>query len=128
MPGTARAFALVTPPCGGCGELPPDFTPLDASHSKNVSLGSALPEAPEGAWCFVLEGGIDPSTATLVASVVTSAGPHGPGFSLESAEWFAEAPDCAPGQVEVRTFGYGVEEGDLIATPDREVAFSFVVP
>jgi hypothetical protein len=94
----------------------------------NVTLSSALSGAPVGTWCFALGGGIDPSTATVVASIVKRAGPYTHNFSLESAEWIANAPDCPPNEIEIRTLGYTVEGGNLVAVPDREIAFSFVVP
>jgi hypothetical protein len=129
VPGTARAYALVEPPCGGCGELPAGFTPLIAAHSSNVALGVPLSGAPLGTWCFVLGASIDPATATVVTSVVTDGEPHTQHFALETAQWVAGAPNCSPGQIEVQTVGYGVEEGKLSApVPDGEAAFSFVVP
>ncbi len=36
--GDARAYAYVEPPCNGCGELPLNFSALQAAHSKNVAL------------------------------------------------------------------------------------------
>jgi hypothetical protein len=120
---------LVVPPCGGCGELPPDFTPLDAAHSLHVSLGPTLPESPPGTYCFSLEGGIDSTTATIIAAIVEAEnGPHAPGTSLETVQWVKNAPNCSANRVEVRTFGYRVEESELVAAPDDEAAFSFVVP
>ncbi len=94
----------------------------------NVTLGSPLSGAPVGTWCFVLGGGIHPSTATVVASVVQPEESRSHYFSLESAEWIAKAPDCLPKEIEIRTLGYTVESGNLVAVPDREIAFSFVVP
>jgi hypothetical protein len=126
VPGTARAYGLVLPTCGTC--LPPiGFSPLVTSHSINVSLAAAHAGAV-GAWCFVLGGGIDPSTATVLVSVV------GPGlridnhFTLETAEWIVGAPDCSPaGTIEVRTVGYN-ESGPISPVPSSEIGFSFVVP
>jgi hypothetical protein len=128
VPGTARAYALVEPLCDGCGEAPAGFTPLLATHSLNVTLGVPNSGAPPGTWCFVLGGAVEPSTATLVASVLATPGPHSHKFALESARWVSPAADCPAGQIEVQTFGYAVEGGNLVATPDDEVAFSFVVP
>jgi hypothetical protein len=55
-------------------------------------------------------------------------GPHAPGISLETAQWVRDAPNCSTNRIEVKTLGYSVEESELVATPDNEVAFSFVVP
>jgi hypothetical protein len=131
LPGDARAYALVLPPCDGCGELPPGFTPLSATHSNNVALaspsdayGSSLPGAPAGTWCFVLEGGIEAATATVVASPVHSEGEAG---SDVSAERVPNAPDCAANQIEIRTFADAVAKGKVVAEPALAVSFSFVV-
>jgi hypothetical protein len=128
VPGTARAYGLIEPLCGGCGEAPAGFTPLVAAHSLNVALGTPLSGAPAGTWCFALGGSIDPSTATVVVSIVSTAGPHTQHFALEGAQWVASAPNCSPNQIEMQTFGYAVEANALTAVPDNEVAFSFVVP
>jgi hypothetical protein len=127
--GSARAYALVEPACGGCGELPAGFTPLVAAHSHNVvALGAPNSGAPVGTWCFVLGGGIEAATATVLTSVVTAATPRAQTFVLETARWVPAAPDCAAGQIEVRTYGYA--EGPTLAAPvpDGEAAFSLVVP
>jgi hypothetical protein len=128
VPGTARAYALVEPLCDGCGEAPAGFTPLQAAHSWNVALGTPLPEAPSGTWCFTLGPGIDPASATVLTSVVKTAGPHSHSFALESAQWVTGAPNCPTGQIEVQTLGYALEGSALTAAPDDEVAFSLVVP
>jgi hypothetical protein len=131
LPGDARAYALVLPPCNGCGELPADFTPLSATHSHNVALaspsnayGSSLPGVPAGTWCFVLEGGIDAATATVVASAVNTEDERG---SDVSAEWDPYAPDCSANQIEIRTFADTISEGKVVAEPAIAVSFSFVV-
>lgn len=130
-PGDARAYALVLPPCDGCGELPPDFTPLDAARSKNVALaapsdayGTNVPGKPAGTWCFVLEGGIDPATATVVASAVYTEDERN---SVISAEWVPYAPDCAANQIEIRTFAEAISGGKPVAEPAFAVSFSFAV-
>jgi hypothetical protein len=128
VPGTDRAYALVRPLCDGCGEASPGYTPLDSAHSMNITLGSTRPEAHPGTWCFVPGGGIDPATATVVASVVKTGSPHSHHYSLESAQWVAGAPDCATNQIEIQTVGYTIEGGNLLAVADDEVAFSFVIP
>lgn len=128
VPGTARAYALIEPACGGCGEEPAGFTPLVAAHSLNVALGVPLAGAPAGTWCFVLgAGAIDASTATVVTSAVSTAGPHTQHFALEVAHWVPAAPNCPTNEIEVQTVGYA-ESGTLTAVPDGEAAFSFVVP
>jgi hypothetical protein len=93
-----------------------------------VSLGSAHPEVEDGTWCFVLGGGIDPSTATVVTSVVGSALHIDNHFALETAQWIVGAPDCSSSnEIEIRTVGYD-EGGSISPIPSREIAFSFVVP
>ena len=131
LPGGARAYALVLPPCNGCGELPQSFTPLSAAHSNNVALaspsdayGSSLPGAPAGTWCFVLKGGIDAATATVVASAVYTEDEAG---SDVSAEWAPYAPDCSANQIEIRTFADTITEGKVVAEPAIAISFSFVV-
>jgi hypothetical protein len=121
----------VLPPCNGCGELPSDFTPLSATHSRDVALaspsnayGTGVAGKPPGTWCFVLEGGTDPATATVVASAVYTEDERN---SVVSAEWVPSAPDCAANQIEIRTFADTIEEGKLVAEPAIAVSFSFVV-
>jgi hypothetical protein len=96
----------------------------------NVSLGTALPSAPQGTWCFALRGGIDPHTATVVASVegskTTTVGAAG-APSLESAEWVAEGSGCPHNQIEIQTVRYTAGTTGLTAKPERDIAFSFVV-
>jgi hypothetical protein len=123
----AYAYGLVSPPCGGCGKLPRNFTPLKSARSMNVALGSAVPDAPLGTWCFVLKNGINPSTATVVPSVASVESPRIRRFSLEEARWVVGAPNCVPNQVEIRTVGFNLEGGSLVSVPNGEIAFSFVV-
>ena len=132
QPGDARAYALVEPPCWGCGELSPSFTPLVRAHSKNVALASPkdIYGTPFGTWCFVLEGGIDPSTATVVASAVATSDTRNAAIG---AEWVPYAPDCSASQIEIRTFVNAIKDGKVIQEPEEAggpgpVSFSFVVP
>ena len=132
QPGDARAYALVEPPCWGCGELPSNFTPLVRAHSKNVALASPkdIYGTPFGTWCFVLGGGIDPSTATVVASAVATDDTRN---AAVGAEWVPYAPDCSANQIEIRTFLYTIREGKVTQEPEESggpgpVSFSFVVP
>jgi hypothetical protein len=128
VPGDARAYALVEPPGPGAGELPAGFTPLVAAKSKNVAYPEPKGHAygnPPGTWCFALEDGIDPSTATVVTSAVYAEWTRG--YEI-SAEWLPYAPDCSHNQIEIKTFAYTVEEGKLVADPTVPVPFSFVVP
>jgi hypothetical protein len=115
VPGTARAYAFVEPGSSFCHCTP--TTPLAMTH--NVSLGSA---APSGTWCFVLDEGIDPSTAVVVASV------EGASASLDSAQWVAGAPDCSANQVEIQTVRHTVQGGSLNTEASGAIPFSFVVP
>jgi len=131
VPGDARAYAYVEPPCNGCGELPSGFTPLKASRSHNVALaglsdayGTSVQGKPPGTWCFVLEGGVEPSSATVVASAVLTEDERS---SEVSAEWVPSAPDCATGQIEVRTFAATIKDGSIVQEPAYSVSFSFVV-
>lgn len=118
VPGTARAYAFVEPSSTVCHCTP--TTPLRSS--LNVSLGANLPAAPSGTWCFVLDGGIDPSTAVVVASVEGAPG------SLDSAQWVAGAPDCSANQIEIQTVRHIVQGGSLSTEQNGEIPFSFVVP
>ncbi len=129
-PGDARAYAVVRPPCDGC-ELVPGFTPLIAALSKNVALAEPLGNyygTPPGTWCFVLEGGIDPSTATVIVSAISTT--EGTTGAATSAQWVLHAPDCSKGQIEIQTFVDSIHEGKVIEEPAGilPVAFSFVVP
>jgi len=126
--GTARAYAYVIPHrvhCTGCGEQVGGASApvLDPTHSSNVALGLPRPNAPVGTWCFTLGAGIDPSSATIVASATT-----GP-FVDVAAIWVPHAGDCtSTDEVEVQTVGYEIQAGALVAIPSDEVAFSFVIP
>jgi len=93
----------------------------------SVALGSPLSNAPLGTWCFVLKNGINPSTATVVTSVVSVESPRNRHFNLEKAQWVVGAPNCMPNQVEIRTFGLNIEGGSLVPEPNDEIAFSFVI-
>jgi hypothetical protein len=121
----------VEPPCDGCGELPPGFTPLKAAQSRNVALaghsdayGTDVQGKPAGTWCFVLEGGVEPGTATVVASAVYTEDERS---SDVSAKWVPGAPDCASSQIEIRTFAAAIEGGSVVEEPAYAVSFSFVV-
>jgi hypothetical protein len=72
----------------------------------------------------VLEGGIDPATATVVISAVYTEDERN---SVVSAEWVPYAPDCAANQIEIRTFANTIKESKLVAEPAIAVSFSFVV-
>ena len=121
----ARAFAIVAPICKTCLP-PPGYSPL-GPHSRNVRLGSPR-GAAEGAWCFQLGGGINPSTATVVPSIVGPDEHIGNRFVLETAEWILGAPDCSSQkEIEVRTVGY-TEGAGVKPVLSREIHFSFVVP
>lgn len=127
--GAIRAYALVSPTCDTC--LPPlHYTPLDALHSMNVVLGSSLPGAPSGTWCFILDRGVNSSNTTVVASVEGGTTTQSPGThptSLTSAQWVVGAPDCSRNQIEVQTLRYTVDGTSLIATHGHDIAFSFMV-
>jgi hypothetical protein len=121
----------VEPPCNGCGELPLNFTALQAARSKNVALaghsnayGTDVQGKPPGTWCFILEGGIEPATATVVASAVYTEDERS---SDVSAEWVPHAPDCSSSQIEIRTFAATIKAGNIVAEPAYAVSFSFVV-
>ncbi len=126
-PTADHAYGLVEPPCSGCAKLPRNFSPLIPAHSMNVALGSTPSTAPVGTWCFILKNGINSSNATVVATVVATASPRRHHFLLESVRWIVGAPDCSPNQIEMQTLGYMAEGGSLVATPSREIAFSFIV-
>jgi collagen triple helix repeat protein len=130
-PGDARAYAYVEPPCNGCGELPANFTALQAARSKNVALaghsnayGTDVPGKPPGTWCFILEGGVEPGTATVVVSAVHTEDERS---SDVSAEWVPYAPDCSTSQIEIRTFAATINEGNVVMEPAYAVSFSFAV-
>lgn len=130
-PGNASAYAYVEPPCNGCGELPADFTALQATQSKNVALaahtnafGTDVQGKPPGTWCFILEGGIEPASATIVVSAVYTEDERS---SDISAKWVPHAPDCSSSQIEIRTFAATIKEGNIVTEPAYAVSFSFVV-
>lgn len=125
QPATVRAYGLVQPPRPGFGRLRRGFTPLVRELSKNVTLGSPRPSAPEGTWCFLLAPGIDPSTATVVVSAEggTKRLPSGSLREPDSAEWVANARDCPPHEIEVQTIGHTAER---TVTYSNSTSFSFV--
>ena len=123
----ARAYGLVTPPCVGCAKLPRNFSPLSRTHSRNVSLGPPLSRAPVGTWCFILNHGINPSTATAVGSVVKVEGSGTRQFSFETVQWVLGAPNCSPDQIEFQTVGYIIESAHITAVPSSRISFSFMV-
>jgi hypothetical protein len=129
QPGDARAYGFVSPPCEGCGELVEGFSPLIAELSKNVALANPndYDGNPPGTWCFVLEGGIEAATATVIVSVADT---RSDGDAGANAQWVPYAPNCAAGQIEIKTFAYAIDEGKVIeeSGPGFPVAFSFVVP
>ncbi len=93
-----------------------------------MGLGYAPPPVPEGTWCFVLAEAIDPSKAIVVVSV-EGAPASGSPTSIDSTQWVAGAPDCySQKQIEIRTVKYTVQGGALVAEPNGEIPFSFVVP
>ncbi len=131
VPGDARAYAYVEPPCNGCGELPANFTALQAAQSKNVALaghsnayGTDVQGTAPGTWCFILEGGVEPGSATVVTSAVHTEDERS---SDVSAEWVPHAPDCSSSQIEIRTFATAIKEGNIVTEPAYAVSFSFVV-
>jgi hypothetical protein len=128
-PGTARAYGYVNPICNAC--LPPThYNPVDAAYSFNVTAVSANNGSPKGTYCLSPGSNIDTEHAIVVTSVVAR-GPQ-PNHEYEPiqelATWRIGAPDCPAGKLEVSTFGYIEESGELKAVPDHEVAFSFVIP
>lgn len=130
-PGSARAYGLVDPLCNTC--LPgTNYNPVDPTYSHNVTAVAPNQGSPKGTYCLSPSSGsgIDAAHAVVVAGVVER-GPQ-PAAELEpiqeSVRWSLGAPDCRAGTLEVRTFGYIEEAGELQAVPDHEVAFSFVIP
>jgi hypothetical protein len=80
-----------------------------------------------------LADGIDPRTATIVTSVVGEPSERRLSESQEptTARWLPEAPDCSPGEVEIRTFYYRPQPAHpnlSEAVPNGEISFSFVIP
>jgi hypothetical protein len=131
LPGTARAYGLVSPLCNAC--LPgPSYNPVNPQYSHNVTAVAPNQGSPKGTYCLSpsSDSGIDAAHAVVVTSVVQRS-PQ-PNAELEpiqeSAVWSLGAPDCRAGTLEVRTYGYVEEAGELEAVPDGEVAFSFVIP
>ena len=77
----------------------------------------------------MLGGGVDPSMATVVTSVVGGREPEIEKFLFETAEWIRYPHDCtSENEIEIKTVGYKEEGGSLTAVPSREIHFSFVVP
>lgn len=130
-PGSARAYGLVDPLCNACTPGP-NYNPVDPQYSHNVTAVAPNQGSPKGTYCLSPSSGsgIDAEHAVVVAGVVER-GPQ-PNAELEpiqeSVTLSLGAPDCRAGTLEVRTFGYIEEAGELKAVPDHEVAFSFVIP
>lgn len=123
---TVRAYALITPPRPGFGKLGGHYTSLNREHSLNITLTSPLPRAPQGTWCFELEGRIDPAKVTVIAST-TEAGRPPFGNLPEVAQWIPYAPDCPSHTIEVQTISYTVQGMSPVADHEGGIAFSFVV-
>jgi hypothetical protein len=126
-PGTARAYGRVS----SDGVL---------SRSKNVA-GVTRPFAHY--YCIELAAAIDASATGLVATPDSNGDSTGtgiPGSKTAHVEWISNAPDCAAGQLEVRTFevSSGTTEaadpqGGTVDVPIYHIenepkAFFFVVP
>lgn len=130
-PGTARAYGYVGPLCRACTPGP-NYNPVDPHYSHDVTAVAPNQGSPKGAYCLSpsSDSGIDTAHAIVVASVVERGPQPNAEFEpiQESAVWSIGAPDCRAGTLEVRTFGYIEEAGELEAVPDAEVAFSFVIP
>jgi hypothetical protein len=127
---TALAWAFVEPLPHEKGPLGSDTPTTPLRDASNVSLGNPLSNAPTGTACFKLDGGIDASGATVVASAegARTTSPTEPGMTiLDSAQWVAGAPDCSPDQIEIRTVVYRFEADQLIGEREGGVAFSFMV-
>jgi hypothetical protein len=128
LAGLAHAYGFIRLPCSGCGPPFRHATPLVREQSKNISLGVPSHGAPEGTWCFVVGGGISPSTAAVVASAVGEEGTLGPHSKLpQIAEWVPSAYNCPANELEIQTFIYILEGSSLVVRHEGGTSFSFVV-
>jgi hypothetical protein len=121
----------VNPLCNACTPGP-NYNPVDPTYSFNVTAVTPNQGSPKGTYCLspASGSGIDAAHAVVVASVVQRGPQPNQEFEpiQEAATWQLGGPDCRAGTLEVRTFAYIEEAGELEAVPDHEVAFSFVIP
>ncbi len=118
-PGTARAYAIVTP---GSDPLTPGDNPsLVPGRSQNVTAVVGPSETfVSGLYCLTLGAGIDPSTTAPVAS------PEASGTGLVDRDDAtvlidrSSSANCPAGRVAVWTYAGG--------STSNNVAFSIVVP
>lgn len=123
------AYGRVAPNCDGC-EAPQPYTPLVPRASMNVTLGSPRTGARPGVWCLRLKGHVDTTRVTVLASAEgaqTSETPGSNPTSIASAQWVAAGRDCPANELEIRTFRFSASSSGLVATPDTDIAFSFIV-
>ncbi len=122
------AYGFVEPLCEGC-KSPRHFTPLRPDLSKNVALGQLrVPTA--GSWCFKLLTAVSVDTVNVVASAEganTNEARDQRITTFPSVRWVRGAPDCLGRQVELRTIRYLARASGLVAEPNQNVHFSFVV-
>jgi hypothetical protein len=130
--GGARAYALVNAAtivsCGcGCGTCPPPPPPPHITRGVNIEEGSKVESAPPGTWCLRLSksAGIVGAAAVVVVSTTEP---------LRTAVWNPEAPDCdgtiseGEAEIEIQTYAYKMNGGELVAEHAGEITFSLVVP
>jgi hypothetical protein len=124
--GSARAYGLV----GGRG-IPVALSGTSA-YLHNVVVQAGIAGSPPGVYCLSLINGISLSGAIVIvgpAEPPASASPlPGTEVVIPYVTWLSGAPDCASGQLEVRTFTYTTTGGSLNLSPSEYVSFSFVVP
>jgi hypothetical protein len=104
---------------------------LESEYQHNVSVHPARNGGLPGTYCLALATGISSLGAILTVgeAELPPAATVSPATEvvLPYVTWISSAPNCAPTQLEVRTFTYTSAAGSLTEAPSDLVSFSFIV-
>jgi hypothetical protein len=126
--GSGRAYGLVVGrgvPNAGVGSSGP------SPYLHNATIQAGTLGSPSGIYCITVSATVAIPNMTVIAggAELPSTAAQSPGeVVVPFATWLTSAPDCAGGQLEVRTYAYTSNAGNLVASPSDLVSFSFVVP
>lgn len=126
--GSARAYGLMigraipVADAGSSGSSP---------YLHNATIQPGKSGSPPGVYCVAVSAIVATPNMTMVvgsAESPSTAAPAPGEVVLPFATWLSGAPDCANGQLEIRTYTYTTNAGSLEMNPSDLVSFSFVVP